>query len=139
MGQHADDFNDYQSSSLEDLMAYESGSISKQEAVSRGILDSDGSMPTNVTTWGVYDVKSLEAELTNCELRIAEDSLRKLRNSRKTKQVWVSGGKAYSPKEMTINHLENAVKYANRNGICGKVVDEMISEIKFRLPKLPKK
>ncbi len=63
MGQHADDYNDFQAQSCEDLLDYESGSIDKLEAIERGVLDENGCYTQNVTVWGVHDVESLVHEL----------------------------------------------------------------------------
>ena len=128
MGEFADYANDEQVQSLEELMLYESGSISKHEAMERGILDEDGAIPTHVTTWGVHDVDSLEAELDKCDSILLAIE----RRSRKPEQVWVSGGKVYSPSEMTVAHLTNAIAFAKRKRMTGPAVDAMKRELKRR-------
>lgn len=120
--------NDEQIQSLEDLLDYETGSISQQEAMERGVLDEDGSMPTHVTTWGVHDVNSLEAELDKCDSILLAIE----RRSRKPEQVWVSGGKVYSPSEMTVAHLTNAIAFAKRKRMTGPAVNAMKRELKRR-------
>jgi hypothetical protein len=128
MGEFADYANDEQMQSLEELMLYESGGISKHEAMERGILDEDGSIPTHVTIWGVHDVDSLEAELDKCDSILLAIE----RRSRKPEQVWVSGGKVYSPSEMTVSHLTNAIAFAKRKRMTGPAVDAMKRELKRR-------
>lgn len=128
MGEFADYANDDQMKSLEDLMLYESGGISKHEAIERGILDEDGSIPTHVTTWDVHDVDSLEAELDKCDSILLAIE----RRSRKPEQVWVSGGKVYSPARMTVAHLTNAIAFARRKRMTGPAVDAMKRELKLR-------
>jgi hypothetical protein len=133
MGEHADASNDEQAQSLEELLEYESGGMSDIEAIEQGILDEDGSIPTNGTTWGVHDVESLVAELDKCDAALLA-SERRL--ARQRKQAWVSNGKAYKPSEMTTPHLENAIAYAERKGIKGPIVRAL--EIELGLRKLSK-
>jgi hypothetical protein len=128
MGEFADYANDEQMQSLEELMLYESGGISKHEAMERGILDEDGSIPTHVTTWGVHDVNSLEAELDKCDAALLAIE----RRSRKKEQVWVSGGQVYSPSKMTTAHLTNAIAFAKRKRMSGPAVDAMKRELERR-------
>lgn len=132
MGEFADYANDEQIQLLEDFLDYETGSISEQEAMERGILDEDGSIPTHVTTWGVHDIDSLVAELNTCDAALLGVKCR----SRKPEQVWVSGGKIYKPSEMTVAHLTNAIAFAKRNRMTGPSVDAMKRELE-KLKKEP--
>jgi hypothetical protein len=58
MGQHADDYNNIQADSLEDLTDYESGKISRLEAIERGILNERGEIEGTDTTWGSMIMKA---------------------------------------------------------------------------------
>jgi hypothetical protein len=127
MGEFADYTNDEQTQSLEELMEYESGSISKHEAMERGILDEDGSIPTNITTWGVYDAHSLISEIDKCNLALLRSERRK-----EEKQVWISNGKICSPSEMTDSHLKNAIGFANRKQMEGPAVEALKAELEQR-------
>ena len=128
MGEFANYANDEQAQSLEDLLAYESGHISFDEAIERGVLDEDGSYSTKITTWGVHDVHSLQNEIYKCEL-----VLRRLQSpSVEKQQVWVSNGKVCKPSDMTTKHLENAIKYAERKGMCGPAIEALKKELKKR-------
>jgi hypothetical protein len=140
MGEFADYANDEQVQSLEDLMSYECGSISDQEAMERGILDEDGSIPTHITTWGVHDVASLEAEIYKCDsILLGVERRQRRQESRKREQVWVSGGKVCKPSEMTTKHLENAVAYAERKNMKGPAVTALHDELKRRITSLTPK
>lgn len=130
MGEFADYANDDQMQSLEELMLYESGGISNEEAIERGILDEDGSIPTHVTTWGVHDVASLKAELDKCSSILFGIGRRS--REPEPEQVWVSGGKVCRPSEMTTAHLTNAIAFAKRKRMTGPAVDAMKRELKRR-------
>jgi hypothetical protein len=136
MGEFANYFNDEQAQSLEELCEYESGQISDAEAIERGILDEDGSLPNDApTTWGVHDVASLEVEMLKCET-----ALNKVLNKKKPilvktgvkESYWRSGDKLYKPSEMSTKHLENAIKFAKRNNDNHPIVKEMIAELEGR-------
>lgn len=129
MGEFADYANDEQIQSLEDLMDYECGSLSEQEAMDRGILDEDGTCP-NVTVWGVHDAQSLEDELNKCELEFIKNKpLAPLTR----KQFWFSNGKLVHPKNMTTEHLKNAIKFAEKRKMTGPAVEEIKKEYEVRL------
>jgi hypothetical protein len=133
MGEFADYANDEQVQSLEDLLDYESGNLSKHEAMESGVLDEDGSIPTKITTWGVHDVNSLLNELAVCESTLMLLDYKPKRVNRKTEQVWVSGGSRYKPSEMTTLHLKNAINYAKRMKMISPVVDALKAELRLRL------
>lgn len=129
MPEFADYANDEQAQSLEDLLAYESGQISFEEAIDRGVVDeTTGELP-NITTWGVHDIHSLVHELDKCDLYFAPN-----RQPRKIEpeHYWRSGNKLYRPKEMTTAHLRNAINYAKKEGIDGPIVAMMQNEFKKR-------
>lgn len=131
MGEYADHVNDEQANSLEELMSYESGEIDFTEAMKRGILNKeDGSIPTQVTTWGVHDVHTLLQQLMECELVLETISNRQSTNN--LQQVWVSSGKICEVSKMTTQHLKNAIRYAERNNMTGNAVNSLINELSNR-------
>jgi len=129
MGEFADDANEEQSQSLEDLLAYESGQLSLEEAMERGIVDEHGAIPTQITTWGVHDVHTLLNELNRCELIIRGYEHRQ---QSPQKPVWVSNGKVCDIKKMTTQHLKNAIAFAKRKGMTNCAVEALKAELLTR-------
>jgi hypothetical protein len=63
MGEMADFYNEEQEDSLIDIDLYQSGQISKLEAIDRGILDQDGSFFLGTPNPEPQDFDSLTKEL----------------------------------------------------------------------------
>ncbi len=129
MGDMADYYNEYQADSMEEMLDYETGRYSENEAIERGILDEDGSMPNIDPIWGVHDAESLKHELDKCELELRRANVPKP----KKKYFWLSSnGALFDPVKMSTQHLKNAIRQAERMRVNHPVVSQMREILKGR-------
>jgi len=134
MGQHADDAIDRACLEEEELYDYLSGGMSTEEAMKKGVLSEDGSLPINAPNrYGVHDVESLNNELIRLDYQMAIIASRR-HNKKPPEPRWISAdGKIHTPRTMTTPHLENSIKYAKRVGIDNQqIVQDMRNELQRR-------
>jgi hypothetical protein len=149
MGQHSDDALNDAIDHEAQFQSYMDGHINKDEAYDLGLIDELGASPDELVNSrlnpGIMDVRALENDLALCDgaLNGSEACIDKLMGTAfgsgrmkpvkdDTSQYWRSGTTLMLPKDMTDNHLKNAIAYAKHHNMRDVVVDEMISELDRR-------
>lgn len=132
MGEHADQaLNDAMGHEI-NYQSYLNGDLSEEEAYDLGLIDEWGASPNELVNsslnLGVMDVSSLENELYKCDAQ-----LRSIQKPRTVVHYWRSGAELMLPKDMSKQHLINAIAYAKHNNMNkDPIFFDMVSELKKR-------